>query len=66
MNGDFAILFHPDLIDVSRPVTIKTGDITRTVQINPSEEFLKESMLENGDPKLACVGKIMFSTIVSK
>ena len=66
VNGDFAILFHPDLIDVSRPVTIKTGDITRTVQINPSEEFLKESMLENGDPKLACVGKIMYSTIVSK
>lgn len=65
VNGDFAILFHPALVDVSRPATIRTGTIARTVQVNPSEAFLKDSMLENGDPELACVGKIMYSDIVS-
>jgi hypothetical protein len=65
VNGDFAILFHPALVDVSRPVIIKTGAITRTIQVNPSEAFLKASMLENGDPGLACVGKIWYSAVVS-
>ena len=65
VNGDFAIRIHPDLVDVSRPVTIKTGNLTRTIQINPSGEVLKASMLECGDPKLACVGKILYSSIVS-
>jgi len=64
VNGDFAILFQPALVDVSRPVTIRTGTIERTIQVNPSEAFLKASMLENGDPELACVGKIMYSAIV--
>ena len=63
VNGDFAILFHPALVDPSRPVVIRTGDITRTVQVNPSAEFLKASMLENGDPELACMGKIMYSSL---
>ena len=65
VNGDFAIRIHPDLVDVSRPVTIKTGNLTRTIQINPSGEVLKASMLECGDPKLACVGKVLYSSIVS-
>ena len=65
VNGDFSILFHPALVDVSRPVTIRTGEITLTVWINPSAEFLKDSMLEKGDPKLACIGKIDYSTVVS-
>ena len=65
VNGDFAILFHPSLVDVSRPVTIKTGEITLTVRVNPSAEFLKDSMLERGDPALACIGKIEYSTILS-
>ncbi len=65
VNGDFAILFHPALVDVSKPVTIKTGKIERTVQVNPSEKFLKTSMVDNGDPRLACVGKIMYSDVVS-
>ena len=63
VNGDFAILFHPALVDPARPVTIRTGDITRTVQVNPSAEFLKASMLENGDPELGCMGKIMYSSL---
>lgn len=65
VNGDFAILFHPALVDVSKPVTIKTGTAERMVQVNPSEDFLKASILENGDPRLACVGKIMYSDVVS-
>ena len=64
VNGDFAILFHPALVDISRPVAIRTGNITRTVQVNPSKEFLEASMLETGDPELACVGKILYSKIL--
>lgn len=64
MNGDFSILFHPALVDVSRTVHIKTGDITREVWVNASEDFLKASVLESGDPELACVGKIAYSTIL--
>ena len=65
VDGDFAILFHPALVDVSRPVTVRAGDAVRTVQVNPSEEFLKASILANGDPALACVGGILYSEIVS-
>ena len=65
VNGDFAILFHPALVDVSRPVTVRAGDAVCTVQVNPSEEFLEASIRENGDPELACVGRIMYSEIVS-
>ena len=65
VNGDFAILFNPSLVDVSRPVTIRTGDIELIVRVNPSEEFLRDSIIENGDPALGCVGKIMYSDIVS-
>ncbi|MCR5403713.1 MAG: Ig-like domain-containing protein [Butyrivibrio sp.] len=65
VNGDFAILFHPDLVDVTRPVTIKTPKGDRKVLVNPSEEFLRASMYECGDPKLGCVGKIMYSELAS-
>jgi len=64
VNGDFAILFHPALVDLTRPVTVKTGNITRTVQVNPSREFLEASIRETGDPKLACIGKILYSQII--
>ena len=64
VNGDFAIRFHPALVDVSRPVIIKTGSIVRTVQVNPSAEFLRASMLENGDPRLGCVGEIRYSDLM--
>ena len=65
VNGDFAILFHPALVDVSRPVVIRTGTIERTIRVNPSEAFLKASMLENGDPELACVGSLPYSAITA-
>lgn len=63
VNGDFAILLHPELVDISRPLTIKTKDISKTIDINPSADYLRESMLENGDPKLACFEKIMYSSL---
>ena len=59
---------HPQIflwivLPVSKPVIIKTGDITYSVNVEPSEEYLKSSMLENGDPELACIGQIQYSTI---
>ena len=66
VNGDFAILFHPDLVDVTKPVTIKTPEVTRSVLVNPSDDFLRTSIYECGDPKLGCVGKVMYSELLSK
>ncbi len=63
VNGDFAILIHPDLVDLSRQVTIKTKDISKSFDINESADYLRESMLENGDPRLACLDKIMYSSL---
>ena len=63
VNGDFAILIHPDLVDMARPLTIKTKDVSKTFDIDPSADFLEKSMIENGDPKLACVEKIMYSSL---
>lgn len=66
VNGDFAILFHPALADLSRPVTIRTGDIVRTVRVNPSAEFLAASVRESGDPSLGCVGRILYSELTAE
>jgi hypothetical protein len=66
VNGDFAILFHPDLVDVTRPVTVKTPEVTRSVLVNPSDDFLRTSIYECGDPKLGCVGKIMYSELLTQ
>ncbi len=63
VNGDFAILIHPDLVDMARPLIIKTKDVSQTFDIDPSADFLEKSMIENGDPKLACVEKIMYSSL---
>lgn len=65
VNGDFAILFHPALIDVSRPVTIRTPKNECVLQIRPSAEYLRASMGENGDPELACIGEVLYSAICS-
>ena len=64
VNGDFAILFHPALVDVSRPVTVRAGGVVCTVQVNPSAEFLDASIFESGDPNLGCVGKILYSEVL--
>ena len=63
MNGDFAILIHPALIDASRPVHFITPDGEVDVQVNPSEEILRESMLETGDPELAWIAEVPYSTL---
>ena len=42
----------------------QTGDTVRTVQVNPSEDFLKASVRKNGDPAPARAGRIMYSGIV--
>ena len=65
VNGDFAVLFHPALVDVSRPVTVQTGNITRVVQVNPSQAFLEASMLEAGDPEMGCVGRLLYSEMLN-
>ena len=63
VNGDFAILIHPALIDASRPVHFITPDGEVDVQVNPSEEILRESMLETGDPELAWIAEVPYSTL---
>ncbi len=66
VNGDFAIMFHPALIDVSRPVTIRTGETEYVVEVHLDPEYILESMKENGNPELACVGEILYSTVCQK
>lgn len=63
VNGDFAILLHPNLIDPEKPVTINTPKGSFTVNVTPSEDYLKQSMLENGDPCLGCYGEILYSSL---
>ena len=63
VNGDFSILFHPQLIDAAKPVTIITPEGEYTLDISVSEEYLKASALENGDPELACFGEIQYSAL---
>ena len=64
VNGDFSILIHPSLIDVSQPVhfIIPEGEVVVTV--NPSEETLRNSIRETGDPCLAWVAEIPYSLLI--
>ena len=63
VNGDFSILVNPALLDVSRPIRIKTGDGLYAVQVNPSRETLLSSVRETGDPGLAWVAEIPYSLL---
>lgn len=65
VNGDFSVLIHPALIDVSRPVHFITPEGEVDAAVNPSEEILRKSMRETGDPCLAWVAEIPYSTLVS-
>ena len=65
VNGDFSILIHPALIDISRPVHFITEAGEVDVAVNPSEETLRKSMRETGDPCLAWVAEIPYSTLLS-
>ena len=63
VNGDFAILFDPYLVDVSEPVRIVTPKGTFTVEVSPSEEEIRQSVYGRGDPSFAYVGRILYSQL---
>lgn len=63
VNGDFAILFLAGMVDTGRPVTVVTPEGEYTLQVNPSEEMIRESFLERMDPDMVCVGKIRYSEL---
>ncbi|MCF0145915.1 MAG: hypothetical protein HUJ73_04945 [Eubacterium sp.] len=64
VNGDFDILFNPQLVDVSRPVTIVTESGSMTVTVKPSYETACEAVELTGDPGLAWVDSISYSEIM--
>ena len=63
VNGDFSILINPCMVDVSEPIHIMTDTGNYTVKVNPSEEILRESIRETGDPSLAWVAEIPYSLL---
>ena len=65
VNGDFSILIHPELIDASQPVHFITPEGEVDVKVNPSEETLRKSMRETGDPSLAWIAEVPYSTLIS-
>jgi len=65
VNGDFSILVNPAMLDVSQPIRILTGAGTFEVMVNPSEETLRESIRETGDPNLAWVAEISYERLIS-
>ena len=65
VSGDFSILVHPRLIDVSRPVHITTPEGEFDVMVNPSEETLRESIRKTVDPFLAWAAEIPYSLLTA-
>lgn len=63
VNGDFAILFMAGMVDTGRPVIIITPEGEYTLQVNPSENMIIESIIERMDPDMVCVGKILYSEL---
>ena len=63
VNGDFSILINPALLDVSRPIQIITPEGEYEVRVNPSRETTYASILETGDPELAWVAEIPYSSL---
>lgn len=63
VNGDFAILFMAGMVDTGRPVQIITPEGEYTLQVNPSENMIIESIIERMDPDMVCVGKILYSEL---
>ena len=61
VNGDFSILVHPAMLDVSRPIHLLTPNGEFQVMVHPSEDMLRASMRETGDPELAWVAEIPYS-----
>ena len=65
VEGDFSILVNPALVDVSEPIHIETPDGEFEVHVNPSEETIRSSIRETGDPYLAWVAEIPYSSLVN-
>ena len=63
VNGDFSILVHPALLDVSRPIRIITPDGEYEVHVNPSWDTMLDAMSETGDPALAWAAEIPYSAL---
>ena len=63
VSGDFAILFLSGMADTGRTVKVVTPRGEYSLQVNPSEEMMRESFLERMDPNMICVGKILYSEL---
>ena len=63
VSGDFSILVNPALLDVSRPIQIMTPEGGYEVRVNPSRETMYASIRETGDPSLAWVAEIPYSSL---
>ncbi len=63
VNGDFSILVHPKLLDVSRPILIITPEGEYEVRVNPSWDTMLDAMTETGDPDLAWAAEIPYSAL---
>ena len=63
VNGDFAIRFLAGMADTGRPVRIVTPKGEYTLQVNPSEEAIRESFTERMDPGMVCIGTILYSVL---
>lgn len=66
MNGDFSILIHPAMADLSRPVIIKTPEGEHTVDVRADAEVIRASVAATADPDLACVMKISWKALTGK
>ncbi len=63
VSGNFSILVNPALLDVSRPIQIITPEGEYGVRVNPSRKTMFASVLETGDPTLAWVAEIPYSSL---
>ena len=63
VSGDFSILVNPALLDVSRPMRFITPEGEFEVRVNPSRETMYASIRETGDPSLAWVAEIPYSSL---
>jgi len=64
VDGDFSVLIHPGVVDVSLPIHFILPKKEVNVQVNPSGDVLRDSMLETGDPSLAWVAEIPYSLLI--
>lgn len=61
VEGNFYILISPYMLDVSKPIRIVTPKEEVSATVEPSQELIKESLQERGDPNLVYVEKIKYN-----